>query len=229
MCVNVIAEAIEVEPRNTRGWPRTKLQLNFALNVIQLTMKPHPAMLAAGYSKHTAHIKSHKLAAQLRPFFTFLQEKKNEVAAAHYDATTTRILHEMSAIGLQNVKDYIRVVKVNGCVRLIGKPVTELTEPQALAVESWEAVPLKTDDGEEFDYKYVLHSKASALVNLGKHLGMFSEKLMLDMNMRQTQARAIDFSAMPQDKLEAVIKLLEGIQEDAAKARAIEGEYQPVS
>ncbi len=229
MCVSVPAEVIAVEPRNTRGWPRTKQQLAFALNVIQLTMKPYPAMMAAGYSQTTAHIKSHKLAAQLRPFFTFLQEKKNEVAAAHYDATTTRILHEMSAIGLQNVKDYIRVVKVNGGIRLIGKPVTELTEPQALAIESWEAVPLKTDDGEELDYKYVLHDKASALVNLGKHLGMFSEKLMLDMNMRQTQARAIDFSALPQDKLEAVIKLLEGIQEDAAKARAIEGEYQPVS
>ena len=227
--MSVPAEAIEVAPRNTRGWPRTKQQLTFALNVVQLSMRPHPAMIAAGYSKHTAHIKSHKLAAQLRPFFTFLQEKKNEVAAAHYDATTTRILHEMSAIGLQNVKDYIRVVKVNGGIRLIGKPVTELTEPQALAVESWEIETIKTDDGEELDYKYVLHDKASALVNLGKHLGMFSEKLMLDMNMRQSQARAIDFSALPQDKLETVIKLLEGIQEDAAKARAIEGESHEVA
>jgi len=229
MCVSVPAEAIEFEPHNTRGWPRTKQQLAFAINVIQLSMKPYPAMIAAGYSKNTSNVKSHKLAAQLRPFFTFLQEKKNEVAATHYDATTTRILHEMSAIGLQNVKDYIRVVKVNGGIRLIGKPVNELTEPQCLAVESWEAVPLKTDDGEELDYRYVLHDKASALVNLGKHLGMFSEKLMLDMNMRQSQARAIDFSAMPQDKLEAVIKLLEGIQEDAAKARAIEGESQRVT
>ena len=227
--MSVPAEAIEVAPRNTRGWPRTKQQLTFALNVVQISMRPHPAMIAAGYSKHTAHIKSHKLAAQLRPFCTFLQEKKNEVAAAHYDATTTRILHEMSAIGLQNVKDYIRAVKVSGVIHLIGKPVTELTEPQALAVESWEAVPIKTDDGDVLNYKYVLHDKASALVNLGKHLGMFSEKLMLDMNMRQSQARAIDFSALPQDKLETVIKLLEGIQEDAAKARAIEGESHEVA
>lgn len=228
MCVSVPAEAIEFEPHNTRGWPRTKQQLAFAINVIQLSMKPYPAMMAAGYSKNTSNVKSHKLAAQLRPFFTFLQEKKNEVAATHYDATTTRILHEMSAIGLQNVKDYIRVVKVNKIPQLIGKPVTELTDAQALAVDSWEKEPIKTDDGPDFDFRYVLHDKASALVNLGKHLGMFSEKLMLDMNMRQSQARAIDFSAMPQDKLESVIKLLEGIQEDAAKARAIEGESHPV-
>jgi len=228
MCVSVPAEAIEVEPHNTRGWPRTKKQLAFAINVVQLAMKPHPAMLAAGYSKNTAHIKSHKLAAQLRPFFAFLQERKNEVAAAHYDATTTRILHEMSAIGLQNIKDYIRTVKVNGVIRLIGKPVIELTDPQALAVESWEAVPIKTDDGEELDYKYVLHDKANALVNLGKHLGMFSEKLMLDLNMRQSQARSLDFSALPQDELELVIKTLEGIQQKAAKARAIEGESQRI-
>ena len=229
MCVSVPAEVIEFEPHNTRGWPRTKLQLAFALNVIQLSMKPYPAMLAAGYSKNTSHIKSHKLAAQLRPFFTFLQEKKNEVAAAHYDATTTRILHEMSAIGLQNVKDYIRMVKVNGVSRPIGRPIHELTDPQALAIESWATEEIKTDDGPELNYKYILHDKSNALINLGKHLGMVSEKLMLDLNMRQSQARSLDFSALPQDELELVIKTLEGIQQKAAKARAIEGESHEVA
>jgi len=228
MCVSVPSEAIEVIPRNTKGWPRTKQQLDFAMNVVQLAMKPHPAMLAAGYSKSTAKVESHKLAAKLRPFMAFLQEKKNEVAAAHYDATTTRILHEMSAIGLQNVKDYIRLVKVKGIPHLVGKPLTELTDPQALAVASWEVEPIETDEGPDLNYKYVLHDKASALVNLGKHLGMFSEKLMLDLNMRQSQARSLDFSAMPQDELELVIKTLEGIQQKAAKARAIEGESRPV-
>ena len=105
----------------------------------------------------------------------------------------------------------------------------ELTNPQALAVESWTVQEVKTDDGTELDYKYVLHDKHSALVNLGRHLGMFSEKLMLDLNMRQSQARAIDFSAMPQDELELVIKTLTEIQEKAAKARAIEGESHPVA
>jgi len=228
MCVSAQAEVIQVEPRNTRGWPRTKKQLDFAIAVIQQGMKPYGAMLAAGYSKNTANVESHKLAAQLRPFFAFLQEKKNEVAANHYDATTQRILHEMSAIGLQNVKDYIRIVKVDGVPQLIGKPVSDLTNPQALAVESWEKEPIKTDDGPDFDFKYVLHDKANALVNLGKHLGMFSEKLMLDLNMRQSQARALDFSAMPQNELEEVIHLLEGIKERAAKARAIEGESRQV-
>lgn len=223
------AEVIQVEPRNTRGWPRTKKQLDFALNVVQLAMVPHQAMIVAGYTKKTANVESHKLAAKLRPFLAFIQEKKNEIAAAHYDVTTTRILHEMSAIGLQNVKDYIRVVKVNGGVREIGKPVHELTNPQALAVDSWTVQEIKTDNGTELDYKYVLHDKHSALVNLGRHLGMFSEKLMLDLNMRQSQARAIDFSAMPQDELELVIKTLTEIQEKAAKARAIEGESHPVA
>ena len=226
--MSVTAEAIEVIPGNTKGWPRTKLQLAFALNVVQEAMKPHAAMIHAGYSKNTSKVKSHKLAANLRPFLAFLQEKKNEVAATHYDATTTRILHEMSAIGLQNIKDYIRVVKVEKVPQLIGRPVNELTDSQALAVASWEKQPIETDDGPDFDYRYVLHDKASALVNLGRHLGMFSEKLMLDLNMRQSQARSLDFSAMPQDELELVIKTLEGIQQKAAKARAIEGESHRV-
>ena len=229
MCVSVTAEAIEVIPGNTKGWPRTKLQLDFALNVVQEVMNPHAAMIAAGYSKNSSKIKSHALAKNLRPFLAFLQEKKNEVAATHYDATTTRILHEMSAIGLQNIKDYIRVVKVKEVPQLIGRPVNELTDSQALAVASWEKQPIETDDGPDFDYRYVLHDKASALVNLGRHLGMFSEKLMLDLNMRQSQARSLDFSAMPQDELELVIKTLEGIQHKAAKARAIEGESHRVS
>lgn len=224
----VAAEAIQVEPQNTRGWPRTKMQLDFALNVVQQAMKPHAAMIVAGYSKKTSNVISHKMAAKLRPFLAFLQEKKNEVAAAHYDATTTRILHEMSAIGLQNVKDYIRVVKINGTSRLVGRPLNELTDPQALAVESWRAEDIQTDDGPDLDYKYVLHDKASALVNLGRHLGMFSEKLMLDLNMRQSQARSLDFSAMPQDELAAVITTLEEIRERAANARAIEGESHRV-
>ena len=224
----VAAEAIQVEPQNTRGWPRTKMQLDFALNVVQQAMKPHAAMIVAGYSKKTSNVMSHKLAAKLRPFLAYLQEKKNELAAAHYDATTTRILHEMSAIGLQNIKDYIRVVKIDGTSRLVGRPVNELSDPQALAVASWQAEEIQTDDGPELDYKYVLHDKASALINLGKHLGMFSEKLMLDLNMRQSQARSLDFSAMPQDELAAVIKTLEEIRERAANARVIEGEAQRI-
>lgn len=226
--MSVPEQAIQVIPRNTQGWPRTKQQLDFALNVVQLAMKPHPAMLAAGYAKRTANQESHKLAAKLRPFLAFLQEKKNEQAAKHYEVTNTRILREMSAIGLQNVKDYITVVQINNLPRLIGKPVNELTDQQALAVESWEVVEMQGDDGPVMDYQYVLHNKMQGLVNLGRHLGMFSEKLMLDLNMRQAQSESIDFSAMPQDELELVIKTLTEIQDNARKARAIEGESHRV-
>jgi hypothetical protein len=121
------------------------------------------------------------------------------------------------------------VVQVNGIDREIGRPLSELTNPQALAVASWTIEEIKTDDGKELDYKYVLHDKQSALVNLGRHLGMFSEKLMLDLNMRQSQARSLDFSALPQNELEQVIKVLESIQQKASKARAIEGESHEIN
>lgn len=224
--MSVPAETISFEPGNTRGWPKTKLQLTFCLNVIQKGMKPLPAALHAGYSKNTAKVKTYAMAESLRPFMVFLQDKKNELAATHYDVTTDRILREMAAIGLQNVKDYIAPVKINNVTRLIGKPVDELTDQQALAVESWIVEEVTTDNGVVLDYRYVLHDKHQGLLNLGRHLGMFSEKLMLDLNMRQSQAQAIDFSALPQDELEQVINMLEGIQEKAAKARAIEGEFQ---
>ena len=224
----VVAEAIQVEPQNTRGWPRTKMQLDFALGVVQQAMKPHAAMIAAGYTKKTSNVTSHKLAAKLRPFLAYLQEKKNEVAAAHYDVTTDRVLREMAAIGLQNWKDYIVLVHVKEIPRLIGKPLDKLTDLQALAVESWTIDVIDADEGTVSDYRYVLHDKKMALVNLGRHLGMFSEKLMLDLNMRQSQARSLDFSAMPQDELAAVITTLEEIRKRAANARVIEGESQRI-
>lgn len=222
--MSAIAETISFEPHNTRGWPRTKKQLEFALQVVQFGYPPFRAMMNAGYTRNTAKVESHKLAKKLRPFFVFLQEKKNQLAEAHYDVTNTRILSEMSAIGLQNIKDYVRIVTISGKLREIGKPISDLTNQQALAVSSWSKQLIKTDDGEEFDYQYVLHDKAGALVNLGKHLGMFSEKLMLDLNMRRDKADAIDFSAMPQNDLEMVIETLRGFQEKAAKARVIEGQ-----
>jgi phage terminase small subunit len=185
-------------------------------------------MLAAGYTKGTANQASHKLAAKLRPFLAFLQEKKNDQAALRYEATNDRVLKEMSAIGLQNVKDYITAVPINGMVRLIGKPLNELTDQQALAVQSWTTEEMQTDEGPILDYKYVLHDKANALLNLGRHLGMFSEKLMLDLSMRHSQSQSLDFSAMPQDELELVIQTLTEIQEKARRARAIEGQFQPV-
>jgi len=104
---------------------------------------------------------------------------------------------------------------------MIAEIATGVTQDEVIRGLKKEA----TLDGEDSSHS----ARVSAWAHLGKHLGMFSERLMLDMNMRQTQARAIDFSAMPQDKLESVIKLLESIQEDAAKARAIEGESRPVS
>ena len=89
--MSVAAEVIRVEPRNTRGWPRTKLQLNFALNVVQHSMKPYPAMRAAGYSKNTSVVKSHKMAANLRPFLAFLQEKKNEAVVGERGVVTLSV------------------------------------------------------------------------------------------------------------------------------------------
>ena len=81
--MSVPAESISFEPGNTRGWPRTQKQLDFAIRVVQYGDKPYTAMIEAGYTKNTAKVESHKLAEKLRPFLAFLQERKNEVAAAN--------------------------------------------------------------------------------------------------------------------------------------------------
>jgi len=228
--LSALPETISIEPKNTRGWPKTKQQLDFAVRIVQYGDSMLEAAIAVGYSKTYAHSSSHVLAKKLNPFIVFLQEKKNETAAKKFDVTTDRVLREMAAIGLQNWKDYVTAVEVDGVPYLIGKPLNELTDLQALAVQSWSIEEVECDDGTiALDYRYVLHDKSNALLNLGKHLGMFSEKLMLDLNMRKSQSKAIDFSALPQDKLADVIKALEKIKSDAAEARTIEGSAKELS
>lgn len=222
--MSVTRETISIEPRNTRGWPKNKQQLEFALRVVQYGDSIPQAALNAGYSKGYARSSSHVLAKSLRPFLAFLQERKNELAAKKYDVTNEVVLRHMASIGLQNPKDYVSILEVNGVEREIGKPLRELTDLQAVAVKSWTVEEIQTDDGVVLNYKYQLYDKDNALVQLGRHLGMFSEKLMLDLNLRKSKAEAIDFSALPQERLGQVIEFLQLVQEDAAKARAIEGE-----
>ena len=222
--MSVPAEVIEFEPRNTRGWPKNKRQLDFALRIVQHGDGNYEAGVEVGYSKSYARCQAWKLAEKLMPFMAFLQDKKNEVAAKKYDVTSDVVLRHMAAIGLQSWKDYVRVVYVKEMGVLIGVSRDKLTDLQALAVESWTTEVVESDNGPVLNYKYVLHDKKMALVNLGRHLGMFSEKLMLELNMRHSQAEQIDFSAVPQDELRSVIETLEKIQENAKKARAIEGE-----
>ena len=216
-------EQIRAEPRNTRGWPKNKLQLDWALAHITEGLSVHAAALKAGYTAHTAQKHSHELPIKMAPFLGFLQEKKNALAERRYNATTTRVLDEITAMAFMNHADYVHEVAIDGIPHLIGKPLTELTDREQLAVQSWKIVKISTDDGPALDYQYVLADKAQNLFMLGKHLGMFNEKIMLELTHRQALARRVKFSDLPTEKIEEIVETLKEFKELALNGKAIEG------
>jgi phage terminase small subunit len=216
-------EQIQVEPRNSRGWPKNQMQLDWALAHITEGLSIHAAALKAGYSAGTAQKVSYQMVDKMGPFLGFLQEKKNALAERRYNASTTRVLDEITAMAFMNHADYVHEVSIDGIPHLIGKPLTELTDREQLAVQSWKIVKISTDDGPALDYQYVLADKAQNLFMLGKHLGMFNEKIMLELTHRQAMARRVRFSDLPTDKIEEIMETLKEFKELALNGKAIEG------
>ena len=81
-------------------------------------------------------------------------------------------------------------------------PHTEraLTDDQAKAVSSWDRQKIVIDGGYDFDYRYTFYDKRQALRDMGQHLGMFNEKLILE--QRITKTYRVDLSQVPDEILE---------------------------
>ena len=100
-----------------------------------------------------------------------------ELQAEHrkrHDITIDRILTELSKIGFSNMLDYLRVEGPDAFVDL-----STLTRDQAAAIQEVTVEDYKDGRGENARdvrrVKVKLSDKRAALVDMGKHLGMFKE------------------------------------------------------
>lgn len=93
--------------------------------------------------------------------------------------TKERVLEELAKIGFANMQDYMRTDHN-------GDPVLDfsaLTRDQAAALAEVTVEKTKLGAGTVGDVtriKFKLHDKKGALVDIGKHLGMFKETLELN-------------------------------------------------
>lgn len=209
--VSALADAT-VEPRNERGWPKTNRQLEWAYLHVVEGMSAYSAALKAGYSSDTAKAKSHLLPRLLAPFIAHLQGHKNRVVESDLEVTVEHVLREAAAIALADVIGFKRVVRINGLERWIGKTPSDLTRTQRMAVHSWVEAEVVTDDGVEIDYCYRLHNKEKALSFVGRHLGMFSETLILDARNTRDDVAFVDHSNVPDNVLASAIGAMEAVQ-----------------
>lgn len=205
------------EPHNTRGWPRTRKQLDWALLVIRDGLTPYAAS-----QKIFGGDASGRLNRNLAPFLMYLRERKNALVAREFDATNERVLREVAAIGLADRISFTRPVMIDGLRYWIGKDPEDLTDMQRIAVHSWSAVKIETDDGPMVDFRYRLLGKRAALEFLGKHLGMLSENMLLEMISKRSAATIEDYSKVPTADLQRAIDQLQSIKEQLKTARAID-------
>ena len=201
------------------GWPKTKRQLELCYYRVVEGMTVNQAALTAGYSDQTARKKAGSVLKGLRPYCSYLQRLKNQEMQGKFEITVDRIAEELACIAFANIDDYVTPVEIDGDWRFVGRPINELTDKQARAIASWSVDKIKSGEQVIYDYRYVLYDKKGALLDLGKHLGMFSERLLLEARVHQ-QAQ-VDLSGVPDEVLEKWMAELQTYQPGST----LEGEH----
>jgi len=133
------------------------------------------AAIRAGYSAKTARsVGSENLT---KPDIAAAIEKRQKRLADKYEVNQERIVAELARIGFANMQDYMRAGSD-------GDPYLDfsgLTRDQAAALAEVTVEDFKDGRGEDARdvrrVKFKLHDKRAALVDLGKHLGMFKERV----------------------------------------------------
>lgn len=166
------------------------------------------AALAAGYKGTGVGVTAHRLLKE--PEIMQLVEKGNDNISKKLDLTREKVLEELSKLGFSNMQDYMRTNED-------GDPVldfSKLTREQAAAltevtVDSY--IEGGAEGREVKKVKFKLADKRAALVDLGKHLGMFKE---------EEGGNKVDIKNLSLQ----VIQVLQG----AAKEKVVDAEYKKI-
>ncbi len=121
----------------------------------------------AGYSEKTANPQAARLLAKASVQATL--QKAMEERSKRTEITQDSVLFEMAYSGYSNMQNYIRKDEL-GNEELI--PVSELTPEEAAAIIEWS----RDADGK---MKIRLADKHRPLVDIGRHLGMFPNKIQV--------------------------------------------------
>ena len=127
------------------------------------------AAIRAGYSKKTARAIAHENLTKL-DIQTYLTEARKKLSEAT-KITPERVLNELAKIGFFDVR---KLVDDTGAP----KRITDLDDDTAAAIAGIDVVQIgNSEAGIGAVLKYKIANKESALVSIGKHLGMFKERV----------------------------------------------------
>jgi phage terminase small subunit len=134
----------------------------------------------AGYSAKTANQMAGKLMANPKVQAAIARAMRER--SARTEITQDKVLNELARIGFADIKDYLEyktAKTVVGRDKETGEPIIDYAQIVD-ALDSSEVdgrVIQEISIGKDGTFKFKLHDKMAALDRLGKHLGMFTDKM----------------------------------------------------
>lgn len=124
------------------------------------------AAIRAKFSKKTAAQQASRLLTKVN-----IQRRIAELQAARAERTEInqdKVLKELACLGHSNIKDYIKHA-ADGFIQF--KDIDKISEEDAKAIES---IKVNYKEGR---IEFKLHSKTRTLDMIGRHLGIFTDKI----------------------------------------------------
>ena len=135
------------------------------------------AAIRAGYSPKSAHVTGQRLLKHAKVIATIRQLKLKR--SERLEISADRVIHELARIGFANMADYINVTADGDAF----VDLSALDRDKAAAISEVTVEDFKDGRGEDARdvrrIKFKLADKRGALVDLGRHLGLFKDKVEL--------------------------------------------------
>lgn len=201
----------ELPSANTSG-DTTKLREFFVLYAGG--MDARSAGRKVGFSEKWAKQYSYKWLKRYREYVTWLQAHIAQTSAEHLAIEQSDVLNQIALIGMANDYDYLVFERTGDKVKVRFKELHELTRDQMAAIEVVRG-PGKAPKA----WKW--RDRDGKLFELGKSLGMFNEKVILEHRHRHLHVSA-DLSKVPMKDLEAIEAQYEALLTHEEPVRANE-------
>jgi phage terminase small subunit len=150
-----------------------------------LDLNATQAAIRAGYSRKTAGEIGHRQLKNVEVKKAI--QKGMDAKAKRYEISVQRILEELAVVAYSDLKHYVDIDPDTGAIRAKGFENMPEKTSRALKAIKEDRVIKEDADGHKvtvFDkIRFELHDKLKALELLGKHIGMFTDKVDLSGDM----------------------------------------------
>lgn len=172
------------------------------------------AARAAGYTENWAKKNAYRTLRDYEGYVSYLQKLVTEQRAKILALDTQTVLDEIARLGMLNEFDYlVREVGKDGKVSMRRKELHEMSRDEMVGIKI-----TRLPNGK---LVYDLRDKDPMLIALGKNLGLFNEKLIIERRNLNMNAK-MDLSNVSTEELRSIISSFENMFVTSGKGRIIE-------